>query len=181
MSEVSKRRSKLLSLILRHAPERAGLRLETGGWVEVDALLRGLARMDVTLSRTELEAIVRENDKKRFTLSGDGTRIRAAQGHSVDVEIARDPITPPDTLFHGTSTRTLPLIREGGLKPMSRQHVHLSADRETARTVGARHGKPVVLIVDAAAMTQAGYEFFRAENGVWLTADVQPRFLREAP
>lgn len=172
-----KRKSKLLSLILRHDPAKAGLTLDQGGWVIIDDLLAGLAHINRPISRETLDAIVAENDKKRFSISNDGTRIRAAQGHSVSIDMAFDPVTPPDVLYHGTASRFLNTIQAEGLKPMSRQYVHLSANIETARKVGQRHGKPVILGVNARAMHEAGHAFYKADNGVWLTDLIPPNWL----
>lgn len=171
-----KRQSKLLSLILRHDPAKAGLELGEGGWVRVDDLLKGIANMGRGMSRARLEEVVAENDKKRFTLSDDGEMIRAAQGHSVEIALNLQPKLPPPSLYHGTATRFLEAILEDGLKPMSRQHVHLSQDVETAVKVGSRHGKPVVLIIDTRAMRSRGMEFYQADNGVWLTNAVSPEY-----
>lgn len=179
--DIAVRRSKLLSLILRHEPHRAGLTLETGGWVRVDDLLSGLAAMGEPLTRHELDEIVETNSKKRFTVSPDGTRIRAAQGHSVAIEADLAPVTPPDTLYHGTASRFLDAILAQGLRPMSRQHVHLSSDTATAVEVGRRHGKPVVLAVAARAMAGSGHRFYQADNGVWLTDGVAPEYLTLLP
>jgi len=176
----AKRHSKLLSLILRHAPEKAGLELGAGGWVLVADLLSGLDRIGSPMTQAELENLVATNEKKRFTLSDDGSKIRAAQGHSVSVDMEFSPTQPPAELFHGTATRTLPIILAGGLKPMSRQHVHLSVDHETAVRVGQRHGKPVVLKVLAGALHQSGQDFYQAENGVWLTGNILPQYIQEA-
>lgn len=171
------RTSKLLSRVLRHTPEDAGLTLGPGGWVAVDALLRGLKRAGHRLDRAELESIVAENNKSRFTLSEDGQRIRAAQGHSVAVDLGLAPLQPPPTLFHGTARASLDAIFAQGLKPGRRQHVHLSADATTAEAVGARHGRPVVLTVHAQAMHEEGHPFWQADNGVWLTTHVPQHFL----
>lgn len=169
--------SKLLSLILRHKPEHAGLTLGPGGWVAVDDLLAGLKTLGQPLSREALHQIVDSNDKKRFTLSDDGSQIRAAQGHSVAVQMGYAAKTPPAHLFHGTARDRLDVIFAEGLKPMSRQHVHLSLDAETATRVGARHGKPVVLTVQSGAMAEVEHAFFEADNGVWLTDHVPPAYL----
>ena len=174
-----KTKSKLLSLLLRHAPEKAGLSLMDGGWVRVEDLIAGLARMNKHLDRAELEVIVRDNDKKRFSFSDDKTLIRAAQGHSTSVEMYYVASTPPDALFHGTATKALAAILQEGLKPQSRQYVHLSLNVETATKVGMRHGKPVILTVDTIAMSQDGYVFYVADNGVWLTSSVPPQYLKQ--
>ena len=173
--------SRRLSYLLRHAPHEAGLSLELGGWVRVEALLRGLERLGVRVSRDELAELVAADDKGRFGFDSSGDRIRANQGHSVPVDLHLSPQTPPDTVYHGTVTRFLGAILQGGLRPMSRHHVHLSPDSETARRVGARRGRPVVLEVDAGRIGRAGQLFYRSENGVWLTDRVLPEYLSVLP
>lgn len=171
--------SKFLSLILRHEPGKIGLALGEGGWVDVEELLAKLAAAGKRIDRARLEHLVATSDKKRFTLSEDGSRIRAAQGHSVEVDLALSPAIPPETLYHGTADRFLISIRATGLTKQSRQHVHLSADAETATRVGQRHGRVAVLTVSSGEMHRAGHAFWRADNGVWLTEAVPPHFLRE--
>jgi putative RNA 2'-phosphotransferase len=172
----TERISKYLARHLRHDPGRIGITLDPQGWVGVDELLAAAARDGFPFSRAELERVVATNDKRRYALDGD--RIRASQGHSVAVDLGLPAVEPPAVLFHGTVGRSLPAIRAEGLKPMARQHVHLSPDRETATRVGARRGRPVILTVDAGAMHRAGHVFHRSENGVWLTAAAPPAFLR---
>ncbi|MET9441453.1 RNA 2'-phosphotransferase [Streptomyces sp. NPDC006610] len=168
--------SKYLAKHLRHQPERIGLVLDEGGWVGIDALIAAAAAHGFRFSREELDHVVAANDKKRFAVEGD--RIRASQGHSVEVDLGLPPATPPPFLYHGTVASSLDAIRAEGLRPMSRHAVHLSADRETATRVGARRGRPVVLTVDAAAMHRAGHVFHVSANGVWLTDAVPARYLR---
>ncbi len=169
--------SKLLSKHLRHDPEGLCLTLAPGGWVPVDDLLAACARRHMAVSRAELEEVVAQNSKQRFSFDADGTCIRANQGHSVAVDLQLAPSVPPDILYHGTGHQTAAMITGAGLQKMGRNHVHLSRDVETARTVGARHGRPVIFQVDAAAMTAAGCLFYCADNGVWLTDAVLPKFL----
>jgi putative RNA 2'-phosphotransferase len=166
------RTSKFLSRILRHSPEKFGLTLEPGGWVPVTDLLKATG-----IDRSTLERVVANNDKKRYSFNEAGDKIRANQGHSVEVDLQLEPVTPPALLFHGTASRTVPLIMESGLKRMARSHVHLSLDVETAVKVGGRHGKPIVLEVAALAMHEAGFEFYCADNGVWLTEHVPVAYL----
>ncbi len=168
--------SKYLSKHLRHQPERIGLALDEGGWVEIDTLIAAAAAHGFPVTRAELDHVVATNDKRRFAV--EGTRIRASQGHSVEVELGLPTATPPAYLYHGTVARNLDAIRAEGLRPMHRHAVHLSPDRETATRVGARRGRPVVLAVDAAAMHRDGHVFQVSANGVWLTEAVQPRYLR---
>lgn len=177
MSKELTRISKFLSLILRHAPERVGLTLDEGGWVEVALLLNAVQGAGVALDDATLRRVVAENDKQRFALSDDGLRIRANQGHSVRITLGLQPILPPPLLYHGTATRFLDSIRSAGLRPGKRTHVHLSNDRVSALKVGARRGAPVVLTVYAGQMAKDGFEFVRSENGVWLTATVPRRYL----
>ncbi|WP_409494211.1 RNA 2'-phosphotransferase [Amycolatopsis sp. cmx-11-12] len=173
--------SKRLSRHLRHAPGDIGITLTSDGWVEVGTLLAALRRNGLTLTRSQLDEVVEGNDKRRFAFDESGLRIRASQGHSVDVDLALPTATPPDVLYHGTVSRFLDAIMYEGLRPMKRHAVHLSANIDTARTVGGRRGVPVVLLVDAAGMTAAAHEFQVSANGVWLTAAVPPEFLRRLP
>ena len=169
--------SKYLSKHLRHQPERLGLALEPGGWVAVDDLLRACAEHNFVLTRAELEEVVERNDKRRFAFDATGTRIRASQGHSVEVDLGLAPAAPPAVLFHGTSDRSVESILRDGLSRRGRHHVHLSPDVATATRVGARHGRPVVLEVAAARMAADGHEFYLTANGVWLTLAVPAAYL----
>ena len=170
--------SKFLSLILRHAPEKIGLRLDANGWVAVDELLNAAKAHGTVISRDLLDRIVFGNDKQRFALSPDGLRIRANQGHSVPVDLELTPTEPPPVLYHGTATHFLPSIRSQGLQRMRRQHVHLSGTRAQAYRVGARHGRSIVLEIDAKGMGDTGHLFFLSANGVWLTEFVPISFIK---
>jgi putative RNA 2'-phosphotransferase len=171
------RTSKFLSLVLRHEPERVGLKLDHAGWVNVDELLATLNRHGVSLTLEQLRHIVATSDKKRFAFNDDETRIRASQGHSIDVELQYAPQVPPALLYHGTATRFLDSIRDKGLLKMERHHVHLSAETVVTVQVGARHGKPALLIIRAGEMHRAGHVFYRSANGVWLVEHVPPQFI----
>jgi putative RNA 2'-phosphotransferase len=173
------RLSKFLSLHLRHQPAAIGLRLQAGGWVGVDELLAACASHGVPISREVLAELVAGSDKQRFAFDETGARIRAQQGHSVEVDLQLLPAVPPAVLYHGTAPAALPAIRREGLQKMSRHHVHLSPDEETARRVGARRGRPVILAVDAAGLHAAGGVFYESGNGVWLVDAVPPQYLRE--
>ncbi len=172
--------SKFLSKHLRHEPEALGLKLAPGGWVPVDELLAAAARAGAAMTRQELQEIVATNAKRRFSFDDSGQRIRANQGHSVEVDLQLVPIAPPAVLYHGTGEGSLAAIKGQGLLRLSRHHVHLSADKQTAHIVGSRHGRPVVLSIDAAAMHKDGFLFYRSENGVWLVDSVPPRYLTTA-
>ncbi len=170
--------SKFLSLVLRHEPQRIGLTLDAAGWTPVQDLLDKLAAVGQSLSREQLQTVVDTSDKKRFAFSDDGTRIRANQGHSVEVDLGLAPVQPPDVLHHGTASRFLASILAGGLDKRERHHVHLTTDLDIARSVGQRYGAVVLLDIVAAQMVADGHVFFRSDNGVWLTDSVPPRYLK---
>lgn len=169
--------SKFLSLILRHEPERVGLKLGEAGWVSVTELLEAVNRHGRPLTLDKLKHLVATSDKERFAFSEDGHRIRANQGHSVKVDLQYSPQTPPELLYHGTAAQFLPSIREQGLLKMARHHVHLSAETKTTIQVGARHGKPVLLTIRARNMVSSGHVFYCSTNGVWLVETVPPQFI----
>lgn len=170
--------SRYLSKHLRHTPERIGLTVVPGGWVNVDELLAACKAHSFLINRHELDEVVAKNDKKRFSFDSTGTLIRANQGHSIEVDLQLESAIPPDVLYHGTGQGTVKVILAEGLRKMSRHHVHLSTDILTAKKVGMRHGYPVVFRVDAALMHQYGYNFYCSKNGVWLVAHVPPQYLQ---
>ena len=168
--------SKFIALVLRHKPEAAGITLDGHGWAQVDELIAGVSRR-MPLTREMLEEIVRTDNKQRYSFSPDHHRIRANQGHSIPVDVELKQAVPPDTLYHGTGEKYVESILREGLLPKSRLYVHLSRDAATAEQVGRRHGKPVLFLVDAAAMVRDGYAFYLSENQVWLTREVPVRYL----
>lgn len=167
-------KSKFLSLVLRHCPQQAGITLDSNGWTPVSDLIK-----NTNLTRSELDEIILTNDKRRFELNGDGSLIRACQGHSVQVDLALIPANPPDKLFHGTSQDVVDKILLTGILKMKRTHVHLSKDNQTAVKVGSRHGVPAVLEVDAKQMCLDGIKFFKSTNDVWLTDFVDKKYLKK--
>nr|WP_314560539.1 RNA 2'-phosphotransferase [uncultured Pseudomonas sp.] len=170
--------SKFLSYVLRHEPQAIGLSLDLEGWASVAALIDAASREGRSLSRELLEQVVHTNEKKRFSFSVDGQHIRAVQGHSnQSVQLQLDEKQPPAVLYHGTATRFIDSINQKGLIPGSRHHVHLTERLETAREVGQRYGKVVILKVNTSKMLAEGFKFFQAENGVWLTEKVPVQFL----
>jgi len=168
-----KKISKLLSLVFRHKPEITGLVLDNNGWTEVDKLLVKVNQSGRHLTLEQLPEIVEKNDENRFAFSDGQTKIRANQGHSIEVDLAE----PPEVLYHGTAKRNLMSIRENGLLKGQQHHVHLSADLETAYKVGVRYGKPVVLKIKSQQMQSDGHTFFRSKNGVWLTDYVDHKYI----
>jgi putative RNA 2'-phosphotransferase len=173
----TKHASKFLSLVLRHEPERIGLKLGDAGWVGVAELLEAVNRHGVALTLDQLKHVVATSDKKRFAFSEDGSQIRANQGHSVEVDLQYPPETAPEILYHGTATRFLDGIRQDGLQRMERHDVHLSAETKVTIQVGGRHGKPALLTIRAGDMHRAGHVFRRSTNGVWLVNQVPPQFI----
>ncbi|MDI6027589.1 RNA 2'-phosphotransferase [Corticibacterium sp. UT-5YL-CI-8] len=167
--------SKFMSLVLRHEPQQAGLQLDENGWTDFEILCAVLEKR-FGASRKDVLRIVAENPKKRFTL--EGSRIRAAQGHSIEVDLKLTPAQPPETLYHGTKTSLLGIILTEGLTRQSRQHVHLSPDIETAAIVGNRRkGETTILKIAAQRMAFEGMVFYLSENGVWLVDHVPPQYL----
>jgi putative RNA 2'-phosphotransferase len=173
--------SKSLSYVLRHRPDSLGIDLETGGWIAVDVLLPAFEKSGKHLSPEILREVVASNDKQRFEFSDDGLRIRARQGHSVGVELGYEPATPPAVLFHGTAAHNLDSIFEKGLLKGRRHHVHLSTNKQSMIQVAMRHGKPVLLVVQASQMHAAGHKFFVTGNNVWLTEHVPPNYIAVVP
>jgi len=172
--------SKFLSYVLRHSPDVIGLTLDDQGWANIGELInKANQSTEVTKLDSELiKQVVDSNDKKRFVISDDGQRIRANQGHSVNIDLQLKPVEPPELLYHGTASRFLDSILKQSLKPIQRQHVHLSTDIETAKRVGQRYGKAVILTIKARLMYEQGFKFYLSENGVWLTEKVPVEFLQ---
>ena len=173
-----KKISKFISYVLRHHPEELGIELDENGWAPVDRLIQKMNERAFDISPALLAEIVANNDKKRFAFNPDKTMIRANQGHSISIELNLAPANPPSILYHGTSEKNVASILQHGLDKRERQHVHLSADIQTATTVGSRHGRPRVFKIPAHEMQQQGYLFYRSDNGVWLTEAVPAAFLQ---
>ncbi len=171
--------SKYLSYHLRHRPDMLGLELAPGGWVEVEKLLEASQKRKFPITLSELRYVVEHNDKQRFSFDATNTLIRANQGHSVKVDLQLKPTIPPEILYHGTYLGAVESIRKQGLQKMSRHHVHLSSNWKTAKEVGARRGKALVFEVDTKAMHQAGFIFYRSDNGVWLVDSVPIEYLKQ--
>ena len=173
-------KSKFVSYVLRHKPEDIGLDLDSSGWAEVDELIRKANEHGRPLCREDLHPLLHEADKKRFALSDDGKRIRAIHGHSVKhVDMGYTPQEPPDILYHGTATRFLDSINENGIRSVERQYVHVSATREKALEVGKRHGKAILLEINAKRLHAEGHPFYLSENGIWLTTDIPVGYFRQ--
>jgi len=172
-----KKTSKFLSYVLRHHPELINLNLDENGWANVDELITKSKNDSQGFTFEELDEIVETNDKKRFIFNEDKTRIRANQGHSVDINLALIPQQPPEFLYHGTAQRNIESILEKGIEKRNRQHVHLSQDIETATKVGMRHGKPIILTINTEKMFDDGIEFYLSENNVWLTDFVDATYI----
>ncbi len=170
--------SKFLSKHLRHAPEAIGIALEPDGWVSINDLIAASTQVGMSFTREELDEVVRTSDKQRFAIDEGGSKIRANQGHSAEVELRFEEAEPPALLYHGTPVRNLEAILSGGLLKMARHHVHRSPDTETAAKVGQRRGEATILVVEASRMRERGHVFFRSANGVWLVERVPPEFIR---
>ena len=169
--------SKLMSLALRHQPDSIGIQLDEEGWVNTNELISGINNKGIKLDIKALRILVAENDKKRFTFNEDESKIRANQGHSIDVDLKLEAIEPPVVLYHGTVSKYMESIRKNGLVKGNRQHVHLSKDKETATIVGTRRGAPIILIINSKLMHDSGHKFCLSKNGVWLTDEVPAEFI----
>lgn len=174
------RTSKFLSLVLRHKPETIDLPLDENGWAEVVVLIKKMKSAGHDLDLNKLRYVVENNNKQRFAFDESGRKIRANQGHSIDIDLDLAPQTPPEMLFHGTATKNLSSIFDQGLQKRNRQHVHLSPDEKTAIKVGSRHGSPVVLKIQTGKMHTAGFVFYQSDNGVWLTDQVPVGYILPA-
>lgn len=180
MNEQQKKKtSKFLSYVLRHHPELINLNLDENGWANVDELISKSTNDSQGFTFEELNEIVETNDKKRFIFNEDKTRIRANQGHSIDIDLALIPQKPPEFLYHGTAQSNIDSILENGIEKRSRKHVHLSEDKETATKVGMRHGKPIILTINTEKMFDDGIEFYLSENNVWLTDFVDIKYISQ--
>ncbi|MBQ0152603.1 MAG: RNA 2'-phosphotransferase [Chryseobacterium sp.] len=180
MNDVEKKKvSKFLSLILRHQPETIQLKLDEQGWANVEELRSKSSKKGIYFTLKELDEVVETNDKKRFIFNEDKTKIRANQGHSIDIDLALKPQQPPDYLYHGTADVNVASILEKGIEKRNRQHVHLSQDKETATKVGMRHGKPIILTIRTGKMHEEGTLFYLFENGVWLTDFVDAKCIEK--
>ena len=171
--------SRFLSLVLRHKPQAAGITLDPHGWAQVDPLIQGIRQRYPTFDRAMLEEIVATDSKGRYSFNGDQTRIRANQGHSIPVDVELEQCTPPEFLWHGTGRKYTQSIDCMGLISKQRLYVHLSGARQTALQVGARHGEPVLYLVQSGQMARDGYLFYRSKNGVWLTKAVPAAYLQK--
>jgi putative RNA 2'-phosphotransferase len=174
----NKRISKFLSFVLRHQPEFIGLNLDENGWADVNDLLNKMNSNGFQVTNELLDHIVATNNKKRFAFDDNKSKIRASQGHSIDVELGLKEMTPPEFLYHGTAEKSVESILASGLEKRDRQHVHLSSDKITAKAVGGRHGQPKIFIVAASQMKEDGFAFYLSENNVWLTDNVPARYLK---
>lgn len=164
--------SRYISLILRHKPEAIGAKLDNEGWCDVDVLLKGC-----NISIVDLERIVKEDNKGRYSFNSDKTKIRANQGHSIKVDLNLKKQLPPDILYHGTSKKYLNSILEKGLVKGERHHVHLSDELDTAFNVGSRRkGTVVIFAIDTKKMINDNIEFYKSENNVWLCDYVSSKY-----
>lgn len=177
MEKSDKKISKFISLILRHKPEVIGIKLDNNGWANVNELIEGIKKSGREIDINSLNRIVLENDKQRFTFNDDKSKIRANQGHSLNIDLELKEIKAPDVLYHGTATRFLDSILKSGIQSNGRQYVHLSEDFNTAVKVGSRHGNPVVLVIDTKEMVQNNVKFFLSKNNVWLTKFVDAKYI----
>lgn len=171
--------SKFLSLVLRHKPEEIGVKLDDNGWINVSELINKMNDYGKFIDLETLKVIVDTNNKKRFAFNENKSKIRANQGHSIEVNLEYSSKIPPAILYHGTGAKYVDSIYKSGLQKKNRHHVHLSKDLETAINVGQRHGKPVVFEINTQKMLAEGFQFFESDNGVWLIDEVPVKYLQK--
>ena len=171
--------SKFIAYILRHNPSAASVELDENGWADVGELIDGVCKTGRQLNLQALEEIVQSDGKQRFSFNEDKTKIRANQGHSISVDVQMSELAPPEVLYHGTAEKYIESVRQQGILSKSRNYVHLSKDVQTAKKVGSRHGRPVVLKIDAKGMYEEGYKFLLSANGIWQTKQVPVKFITE--
>jgi putative RNA 2'-phosphotransferase len=170
--------SKFMSFVLRHKPELIGIALDNEGWVNLDDFIHKINKhKNFHLTKETIHIIVKNDEKQRYSLSYDGSMIRANQGHSVHVDLKLQPEMPPVLLYHGTVENKIKSIEKEGLLPMSRNFVHLSSDIQTAENVGKRRGLPIILTIQAQKMHNEGYNFYLSENKIWLTKKVPVEYI----
>lgn len=160
-------RSKQLAYILRHSSM-----VDNFGWISIDVLCKQYGYTIV-----ELETIVANDNKGRFLFSDDKMAVRALYGHSIKIELNLSPATPPAVLYHGTAKKNIDLIYAEGIRPMSRNKVHLSSTIETAKLVGQRHGTPIVLEINTYAMATDGHSLYQLNNDIWQTDYIPTKYI----
>jgi putative RNA 2'-phosphotransferase len=173
--------SKAMSWILRHEAAQLGLALDAEGYALLSELAATLEQhAGLRVSVDELRTVVAEADpvKQRFSIVEDC--IRANYGHSLTATISHPAGIPPSSLYHGTSAARVETILREGLRPMARQYVHLTPDAALARSVGGRHGKPQLLIVDTRRAGAGGVVFYAANPQFWLCTAVPAEYLSAA-
>lgn len=166
-----------MSLILRHKPEVINIELDRQGYADIEELINGVNKSGRKIDRGILDQIVTDDNKNRYAYNKDKTKIRANQGHSIKVDLGLVPVIPPKELYHGTSTKSYKKIMSEGITKRSREYVHLSDDKSTAKNVGKRHGDPVILKVRTERMVKDGYKFYKSKNNVWLTENVPSKYI----
>ncbi|NPA75974.1 MAG: RNA 2'-phosphotransferase [Euryarchaeota archaeon] len=177
--------SRMLAGILRHFPEKFGVRLDDHGWANLYDIVKGIKRRHRRfgwLKIKHIEAIVLTDDKGRYQLDLENRRIRATYGHSIKVDLSDLPTEGiPETLYYPTTEEELEFIQEMGLKPGDRKWVHLSKNYEDAYIAGRhRVDDPIVLEIDAHAAVEAGYPIYVASPKVFISNEIPPEFITVA-
>lgn len=167
--------SQLMSYILRHHPEEFGLTLGEDGYVDLTLFINSISIKYPEVTWADILREVHEfKDKQRFEIKYD--KIRALHGHSIKSNIRRLAEIPPKFLYHGTSHKAIDAILADGIKPMSREFVHLADNIDMAREVANRYDKnPIILIIDT---TSIDCGFYNSENGIWLTKYIKPEYIQ---
>ncbi len=181
MEAPSKQTSKLISYWLRHNPQDGGLQVDEFGWTSIDQLVHALAEKNVKANVKDLLQLNNSFEKVRWEIDTNLGKIRAIHGHSFPVILEDKASIPPGELYHGTSVKSVKAIAEKGLSAMQRQFVHLSATIEMAKSVGSRHGKPIIIEIETEGLVNDGWRFYQTSDNVWLTTDIPSKYLNFRP
>lgn len=170
--------SKTVSHALRHEPQSYNLSLDNQGWVFLSDLVIALNLKGIQVDEISITKMVELSKQKRHQILNG--KIRAYYGHSVENKILKNPVEPPEFLYHGTVQNRLNNILEKGLLPMERQYVHLSIDRNTAAIVGSRRkGDLVILTIKAKEAFLNNIQFYKEENDIWLADPIPSKYISD--
>ncbi len=119
----------------------------------------------------ELQDIMAEDDKKRFTMSD--RRIRAENGHSIEgLDMKYTLITDPSkypVVVHGTYSKNIDSIMRYGLHRRSRNEIHFTTVLDTRKNLsGFRDNADTLIHIDMEAAMRDGLTFYITGNNVIL-------------
>lgn len=176
--------SRTLSHLLRHGGLKEGIPIQPNGFVDVKYLLQHRQLQAKQVTFLDIERVVAENDKARFTLTkcNDGSyKIKANQGHSLTevTELNLERLNAIDhPVVHGTYYRFWHNnIKNEGLKKMKRNHIHFACtDKinfgDKVVISGFRRDAQVLIYIDTVQAVNDGIVFYKSENNVILSEGI---------